>query len=272
MSLKSRCWKLNLTDKKSRPWTLKEDSIVKREVSKGKTIKEFLSLLPNRTQSGVNGRIQILGLKAIEIRKEIRAEKISKLTSQECIECDLEKPIDDFYRTGTGFMLVCKECRHLRFADYREKNKPRLSKWQKAQRQTLRKESANKLNDYYINHEVPQYIWHEKEFPTEEDFQKALEHTLVNHLKLRIEPWIYLEGIGYPDIYIPEMDLIIEVKLVGNVWSSNHIEDQVLKYQEISPVIIVSLDGKPKKWDTAICDWFTPEDCFEYLQSYSITP
>lgn len=68
------------------------------------------------------------------------------------------------------------------------------------------------------------------------------------------------------------IDLIIEVKLVGNVWSSNHIENQILKYQEISSVIIVSLDDKPKKWDTAICEWLTPEDCFEYLQSYSITP
>ena len=265
MSLKARCFRLKLTNNKSPLWSKEEDVIVEQQIKAGKKIGDFCTLLPQRTESAINGRIQVLGLKAINIRKEINAERISKLTKQECAECKIEKKIDAYYKTQSGYMLICKTCRHNRYEEYRESYKPTLSKIQKANRLAVRKESAEKLNEYYFNHEVPKYLWHRDEFPTEEDFQKALEHTFVKNFKLEVEPWVYLEGIGYPDIYLKNLDFFIEVKLLSEQWSLQKIKEQVTKYQTISPVIIVSLDGQPEKWPHDICEWFTPDECFDFI-------
>jgi len=55
----------------------------------------------------------------------------------------------------------------------------------------------------------------------------------------------------------------------------NKIEDlneQVTKYQTVSPVIIISLDGRPEKWPHCICEWFTPEECFDLINELKKVP
>ena len=81
-----------------------------------------------------------------------------------------------------------------------------------------------------------------------------------------------LEEFGIPDIYIPALDLIVEVKLLSSIWSRpsrlDGVAQQSLRYSEISPTVIVSLDGEPKNWadKKEVSPWFTPEQLFDFLE------
>ena len=85
---------------------------------------------------------------------------------------------------------------------------------------------------------------------------------------LNIERWTYLQELGIPDIYIPALDLIIEVKLLSTIWGIGHVIEQSLRYSEMSPTVIVSLDGEPKNWadKKEVSPWFTPEQLFDFLE------
>jgi hypothetical protein len=140
------------------------------------------------------------------------------------------------------------------------------------------------LIKFYQTHDIPDYLWHKDEFANEANFQAALEHVIVNKLGLNIERWTYLEDLGIPDIYLPELDLIVEVKLLSKMWKTRDVVYQSLRYLESSPTVIVSLDGEPKDWLKKTFEgmitkrysfddfrikkppWFTPEQLFDFLE------
>ncbi|MDA9118790.1 hypothetical protein N9J83_01465 [Opitutales bacterium] len=163
-----------------------------------------------------------------------------------------------------------KENRRLYNKDYRERNKTKINEQRFNARLAKRKDRTRELNSFYRNNDVPKYIWHKDEFATEEDFQSAIEHIIVNKHGIQIERWTFLEELGVPDIYLPEIDLIIEVKLHSSMWTKDSVEEQSMRYSEISDTIIVSLDGMPEYWieteahNSAIF-WFNPEQLFQFV-------
>lgn len=157
-----------------------------------------------------------------------------------------------------------------RFKKYYKENSTRLKEYQRDKTKKAKLRSNLELNKFYNLHDVPEYLWHKKEFPLEKDFQAALEHVLVKKHGLQIERWAFLEELGIPDIYLPEIDLIIEVKLHSSMWTKDSVEEQSMRYSEISDTIIVSLDGMPEYWieteahNSAIF-WFNPEQLFQFV-------
>lgn len=140
---------------------------------------------------------------------------------------------------------------------YQLENVEELQSYRKKKNTKKRKQRNKALNQFYLTHDIPEHLWHEDEFANEPDFQIALEHVIVNRLGLEIERWKFLEEIGIPDIYIPQLDLIIEVKLLASMWKIDHVIEQSLRYSEISPTVIVSLDGKPTEWSEKTFIWMT---------------
>jgi hypothetical protein len=142
--------------------------------------------------------------------------------------------------------------------------KEQAVEYQRGHRKTQRNEQTKVLNTFYIENDVPEYVWHEGEFAEEEDFQDALEWCIVKR-GLPVERWPDLEEHGRPDIYVPLLDLFIEVKLLSSMWNSKRekIRKQIRKYRKISDVVIVSLDGRPDWWadeeEFADVPWLSPQ-------------
>jgi hypothetical protein len=149
---------------------------------------------------------------------------------------------------------------------YQQENVEKLRIYRKGKNDRKRNERTKALNQFYRTHDIPEYLWHKDEFAAEKDFQSALEHVIVSRFGLDIERWTSLEEIGKPDIYIPELDLILEVKLLSSMWSLDSIAEQSLRYSEIEDTIIVSLDGEPTAWSKiAVSAWMNPEELFGFL-------
>jgi len=166
-----------------------------------------------------------------------------------------------------------KENRRLYNKDYREKNITLINEQRFNARLAKRKDRTRELNSFYRNNSVPKYLWHKDEFATEEDFQSAIEHIIVNKHGIQIERWTFLEELGVPDIYLPEIDLIIEVKLHSSMWTKKLVLEQSQRYSQISDTFIVSLDGMPEYWldnddqnNSAV--WFSPEQLFEFIAEF----
>lgn len=97
-----------------------------------------------------------------------------------------------------------------------------------------------------------------------------MEHITVNRFNIEIERWTFLEELGVPDVYVPKLDLIIEVKLLANMWNLKGVKEQSLRYLEISETVIVSLDGEPYDWQTErTVPWFNPIQLFDFLSEFS---
>jgi len=165
-----------------------------------------------------------------------------------------------------------RELHNLRCRAWEDAHIEEIAQYRINYRNVKRKERTDTLIQFYQSHDIPDYLWHKDEFANESDFQAALEHVISNRLGLGIERWAYLEEFGIPDIYIPSLDLIVEVKLLSSIWSRpsrlDGVAQQSLRYSEISPTVIVSLDGEPKNWadKKEVSPWFTPEQLFDFLE------
>lgn len=166
---------------------------------------------------------------------------------------------------------------------YKKNNRDKENAAQKARRKKDRRQRTKALNEFYLTHDIPEHLWHEDEFANEPDFQTALEHVIVKRLGLEVERWKFLEEKGIPDIYIPKLNLIVEVKLLASMWRTDDVVKQSLRYMDISPTVIVSLDGKPTDWSektfiwmaekklswdelrTKEPPWFNPSELFDFL-------
>ena len=166
---------------------------------------------------------------------------------------------------------------------YKKNNRDKENAAQKARRKKDRRQRTKALNEFYLTHDIPEHLWHEDEFANEPDFQTALEHVIVKRLGLEVERWKFLEEKGIPDIYIPKLNLIVEVKLLASMWRTDDVVKQSLRYMDISPTVIVSLDGKPTDWSektfiwmaekklswdelrTQDPPWFNPSELFDFL-------
>ena len=132
----------------------------------------------------------------------------------------------------------------------------------------IQREKTDQLIKFYKEHEVPEYKWHKSEFALEEDLQSALAHVLVSKFELNAELEVVLNEIGRPDIYLPELDLFLEIKLTSYKWSKKHIVEQVAKYNEISETWIVCLDEAPEWAIETSIPWFTPDGLFDLLSDF----
>jgi len=128
-------------------------------------------------------------------------------------------------------------------------------------RQTSKKQKARtlSLNKFYLDNEIPKYLWHKEEFAKEKDLQKAIEHVIVKKYNLTIVHEMHTKQ-GRFDIFIKELNLIVEVKLLSTMWDTKKVDEQAKRYSKIAETLIVSLDGKPK-------DWLTPKELFKAIKS-----
>jgi hypothetical protein len=115
------------------------------------------------------------------------------------------------------------------------------------------------LLSFYKSNKIPKYLWHKEEFAIEKDLQKALEHIIVKKYGLSIVHEMYTKQ-GRFDIYIKELDLIVEVKLTSKMWDIEKVAEQKARYEKIAETIVVSLDGEPE-------GWVTPKELFQVIES-----
>ena len=82
---------------------------------------------------------------------------------------------------------------------------------------------------------------------------------MANRFGLWIEEWVDLEAFGYPDLYIPELNLFLEIKLTSKYWTKKKILEQVDKYKNLEDTWIICLDSAPD-WLDDVLEWYTPEE------------
>ena len=136
--------------------------------------------------------------------------------------------------------------------EQRNENNREISKEQ-------REQNTIALNEFYKSNKIPKYLWHKEEFGTEKDLHKALEHMLVKKYGFNIVHEMHTEQ-GRPDIYVKELDLIIEVKLHSEIWREEKVAEQKARYEKVAETIVVSLDGEPE-------GWVTPKELFQMIES-----
>jgi hypothetical protein len=155
--------------------------------------------------------------------------------------------------------------------NFYSENKDYFRDYDKNYKKVVREKNDKSLNEFYLKNDVPKFLWNESEFKTEHDYQTALQWSIVDKFKHSIQPWLYLEKtFGFPDIYIPKLHLIIEVKLNSVLWERNKIIEQISKYKDFSEVVLVSLDGKPQHWikgdESEFAKWFNSQELFSFLE------
>lgn len=143
--------------------------------------------------------------------------------------------------------------------EYRKKKPEKVTEVNARQIARKQKERTISLNEFYRSNEVPKYLWHKEEFAIEKDLQKALEHIIVKKYGLSIVHEMHTKQ-GRFDIYIKELDLIVEVKLTSEMWDIDKVAEQKARYEKIAETIVVSLDGKPE-------GWITPKELFQLIES-----
>jgi len=130
-------------------------------------------------------------------------------------------------------------------------------------------EKTAQLIQFYKEHEIPEYKWHKSEFALEEDFQSALAHALVNKFDLNVELEVIIGEFGRPDIYLPDLDLFLEIKLTSFKWTKKQIVEQVAKYNEVEETWIVCLDTAPEWAIETSIPWFTPDNLFGFFKDFN---
>lgn len=142
---------------------------------------------------------------------------------------------------------------------WNKENKKRRNKSNREIKKAEREQNTIALNEFYRSNKVPKYLWHKEEFAVEKDLQKALEHILVKRYGLNIVHEMHTQK-GRPDIYIKELDLIVEVKLTSDLWNIEKVAKQKARYEKVAETIVVSLDGEPEGWKT-------PKQLFKMIKS-----
>ncbi|MDC0157073.1 hypothetical protein OAK38_04855 [Verrucomicrobia bacterium] len=158
--------------------------------------------------------------------------------------------------------------------------KERAIDYQRGYRKTKRKEQTEALNALLRSQNIPEPNWGEDEYADEEKFEEKIEELIVQRYgvgivrRKRCEKLFVEYGITrYPDTYIPELNLIVEAKLLSGMWKSptkrKQFMPQVLDYQKVCDTVIVSLDGGPDWWETEeeITDvtWFDPLELLDFI-------
>ena len=140
---------------------------------------------------------------------------------------------------------------------------------QALRKRQIQKHKTAQLIQFYKEHEIPEYKWHKSEFALEEDFQSALAHVLVNKFNLNVELEVVLGEFGRPDIYLPDLDLFLEIKLTSFKWTKKQIVEQVAKYNEVEETWIVCLDTAPEWAIETSIPWFTPDNLFGFFKEFN---
>jgi hypothetical protein len=213
--------------------------------------------LANRTD--FNSKHQDRFSKVLEIMGFNKAERDKALNS-------------NFYDEIRGNAKNLWDKRSEMIKRYQRLNKQYFKDYDKNYKRKIREDNDKLINQFYLDNEIPNYQWSRDEFRSEEDFQSTLQWKIVREYKIEIKPWLYLEQChGFPDIYIPQLDLIVEVKLNSKMWDKSKIISQVTKYKSFSEVVIVSLDGCPPYWsrkdEEMLASWFDPKSLFRNLSS-----
>jgi hypothetical protein len=152
-----------------------------------------------------------------------------------------------------------KETRNEWRREYRKLKPEKVKEVNSRQIAKKQKERTISLNEFYLDNEIPKYLWHKEEFAKEKDLQKAIEHVIVKKYGLTIVHEMHTKQ-GRFDIFIKELNLIVEVKLLSTMWDAKKVDEQAKRYSKIAETLIVSLDGKPK-------GWLTPKKLFKAIKS-----
>ena len=153
--------------------------------------------------------------------------------------------------------------------EYYQENKGEILKQEADRKRQIQKEKTAQLIQFYKEHEIPEYKWHKSEFALEEDFQSALAHALVNKFDLNVELEVIIGEFGRPDIYLPDLDLFLEIKLTSFKRTKKQIVEQVAKYNEVEETWIVCLDTAPEWAIETSIPWFTPDNLFGFFKDFN---
>jgi hypothetical protein len=148
-------------------------------------------------------------------------------------------------------------------------NRESILAHQALRKRQIQQEKTAQLIQFYKEHEIPEYKWHKSEFALEEDFQSALAHVLVNKFDLNVELEVIIGEFGRPDIYLPDFDLFLEIKLTSYKWTKKQIVEQVTKYNEVEETWLVCLDTAPEWAIETSIPWFTPNELFGLLSEFN---
>lgn len=140
----------------------------------------------------------------------------------------------------------------------------------KRQRDENQKYEKKKLEEQaklieYFQKNAPDQFWKEKDNLSEKDLQMYIVHELINKYNLEVYWEVRLDKGCIPDIYIPTMDLLLEVKATKRIWTKKQIIEQVKRYEKIEECWLVCLDKKPLWASENFIHWTTPKDLFNFL-------
>ena len=257
--------------RKLRRFSDSEDEIIINEAKLGKKPQQISKYLIDRSNLDISQRMALLG-----IRKPKEIEDLPKGFARCRGKCGRVMTILEFYIKPNGKTYsYCHSCSKIAQQEWIENNidhvlqyrtnvtKPRALLKQKEERKLIKKEAAARINKFYQDNEIPKKEWLEKEFSNELDLQRAVSHVLANRFGLWIEEWVDLEAFGYPDLYIPELNLFLEIKLTSKYWTKKKILEQVNKYKNLEDTWIICLDSAPDWLD--VLEWYTPEELFKIV-------
>ena len=226
-------------------WSKDDDKNLRSLYKRNNSYVIINSFMPDRTIASIANRCKKLKLRRF---KEVLEEGLKR-----CKKCYKIKELSDFGLQKSnsdarrGACLICTY----------ETNR--------AKKDELRREATIKINAFFKENEINEKQSIQKEFSNEEDLQMAISHVLTRKYDLEVNLWADLEEFGYPDIYLPNLNLILEIKLRKKMWTKRKIIEQVRKYENIERTWLICLDESPS-WATINgITWYTPQKLFSLL-------
>jgi hypothetical protein len=267
-------------------WSDAEDALISKLISQGYSSTEILPKLKGRTISGLKRRISLLGV-VDKLHQTKKSEKLQTGQPKGTFKRGDPHPKfpNLFYsswnpRKNSEYWSTAEKLKHdlitaqkwkenneSKVIEYRKKTSKHYSQLKTLKNKEKRKQATVEINKFFRDNEIPQKDWLKKEFANEKDLQIAVAHVLAQRFGLFIEFWRNLETHGYPDLFLPELDLILEIKLSRSTWTKESILNQVKKYSEVSETWIICLDKSPSWAKKKGLNWLTPRELFRVMKS-----
>ena len=276
----------DFSEKFFKKWSDAEDALISKLINQGYSSTEILPKLKGRTISGLKRRISLLGVvdKSHQTKKSERLQTGKPKGTFKRGDPHPEFPNlvyinwsprknSEYWSTAEKlkrdliYAQRWKEDNESTIIEYRKKTSRHYSRLKTLKTKEKREQATVEINKFFKDNEIPKKDWLKKEFANEKDLQIAVAHVLVQRFGLFVEFWRNLGEHGYPDLFLPDMDLILEIKLSRATWTKKSIINQVNKYNEISETWIICLDKSPT-WAKKIgLKWLTPLGLFSAMNN-----
>ena len=233
---------------KINPWSKQEEELLTKLYKSKVPYEEISKQLQGRSVSSLSWKTSSLGIKP---EKEIFPKGKRRCSACLLMFDDNQKifPIPN--------SNICRECKNKRYQVYVSKVKQKIK---------------DSFFEMLRNTEIIEKELSLKEFPKEPDLENHIAHILIRKYKLDIELQPIIPSIGVPDIYIPQLNLLLEIKLSEKMWKKKSIIEQVVRYNQIEECWLICLDEKPEWAKEKGITWYTPSQLFHILDGYLTNP